>query len=176
MTTFDYDLGAARHELAGLVDPIVTDDSHGLPEGAWGREVRINMSGCNYDVISDSRAVAEIIRQLVNEIGMRAYGEPMSFTFGQGALYGNTGIQVGTKSQYKTSTTNSQTHQLVETSNITVHANHAVRKRTVFANIFSCAEFDPESVVAFVTTAFGSKKHTFDNTLRIAPDWDEEDD
>lgn len=172
MTIFQYGFGAAEHELAGLVDPTVTDDSHGLPEGAWGRHVRINLAGCDYGVISDADTVAGIVQQLVNEIGMRPYGPPMKFTFGQGALYGNTGMQIGVTP----GGTNSQTHQLIETSNITVHANHAVPKRTAFVDIFSCAEFSADAAVAFVATAFGAKRVSFTNDLRIAPDWDEEDD
>lgn len=164
MTTYDYDLTAAREELDGLVAPTTTGDSRELPAGAWGRHVRINLAGCDYDVISDTDAVRDIIRHLVDEIGMRPFGEPISVMFGQGALFGNTGIQLGT---------NSQTHQLIETSNISVHCNHTVPELTAFVDIFSCAEFNPESAVAFITKAFGARKVSFTNDLRIAPPLDD---
>lgn len=174
MTTFNYDLTAAahelnpaNHELPGLDAPIKSDDSHGLPEGAWSRIVVISMSGCDYAFISDPRAVADCMRQLVDEIGMRAYGEPMSFTFGQGALYGNTAIQIGIQP------VGDQHHQLIETSNITVHANHAVPEHTAFVVINTCSECNVPAAVAFVSKAFGATKTAVPvNALCIAPPLD----
>jgi hypothetical protein len=157
-----------QDELAGLVDPIVTDDSHGLPQGAWSRIIVISMSGCDYDFISDPRAVADCLSQLVNEIGMRPFGEPISFTFGQGALYGNTGIQVGIEA------IGDQHHKLIETSNITVHANHAVPEHTAFVVINTCSECNVPAAVAFVSKAFGATKTAVSvNALCIAPPLDD---
>lgn len=162
----------AGDDLPGLVDPIEADTSHGLPDGAWSRIIVISMSGCDYGFISDPRAVADCLRQLVNEIDMRPYGEPMNFTFGQGALYGNTGIQIGIRPPDKH--TNSQHHQLIETSNITVHANHAVPQHTAFVVINTCSECNVDAAVAFVAKAFGARKTTLTlNQLCIAPPLDD---
>lgn len=160
------------HTLPGLVDPIEATNSHDLPDGAWSRIVVISMSGCDYKFLSDPLAVAEFLRQLVNEIGMRPYGEPMSFTFGQGALYGNTGIQIGIRPP--DAGTNSQHHQLIETSNITIHGNHAVKDRTAFAVINTCSELNVKAAVAFIAKAFGATKTALTaNILCVAPPLDD---
>lgn len=149
MTTFD--ITSADDEITAA-----------LPDGAWGREVRLDMAGCDLEFLADPQAVAEWARHLVDEIGMQAYGEPIVQTFGAGALYGNTVIQ------------------LIETSNITaaipsavqVHANHQSPNLSAFINVFSCRDFSVAAAVAFTVRAFGARKYTVRNDLRIAPQLD----
>lgn len=133
-----------------------------LPEGAWGREVRLDMSGCDPEFLADPTAVAEWARHLVDEIGMKPYGQPHIATFGQGLLYGNT------------------VTQYIETSNISafvpavqVHANHQSPTLSAFINIFSCRDFSVPTAVAFTVRAFTARKYTVRNDLRTAPPLDD---
>jgi hypothetical protein len=134
----------------------------GLPDGAWGRELRLDMSGCDYDFLADPAAVAEWARNLVDEIGMKPYGDPQIATFGKGVLFGHTVIQ------------------LIETSNLAafvpavgVHANHRSPIRSAFVNAFSCCDFSVPAAVDFTVRAFAAKKYTVRNDLRIPPPLDD---
>lgn len=129
--------------------PSTNTDPQALPAGAWGREVTIDMSGCNPAVIRDSVALADWARHLVDEIGMEAHGDPIVQVFGAGATYGHTVIQ------------------LITTSNIMVHTTHDTN--TAFVNVFSCRDFSVDAAVTFTTAVFGARKFTINNTLRIAP-------
>jgi S-adenosylmethionine/arginine decarboxylase-like enzyme len=124
-------------------------DPQALPDGAWGREVTIDMSGCDPAVIRDSVTLADWARHLVDEIGMEAHGEPIVQLFGVGATYGHTVIQ------------------LITTSNIMVHTTHD--DNTAFVNVFSCRDFSVDAAVAFTVGVFGARAFTVNDTLRIAP-------
>jgi S-adenosylmethionine/arginine decarboxylase-like enzyme len=127
-------------------------DPYALPDGAWGRELTIDLAGCDPAMIRDQTALAEWARHLVDEIGMTPYGQPIIQTFGDGALYGHTVIQ------------------LITTSSIMVHAVHETL--TAYVNVFSCRDFDVASAVNFTVRAFGARAHTLHDQLRAAPPLD----
>lgn len=150
-----FDITTADHEQ-------VTEVTGGLPAGAWGRELRLDMSGCDYGFLADADAVAEWARHLVDEIGMRPYGPPRIAAYGKGVLFGNTVIQ------------------LIETSTVAAfvpavqaHANHLCPRLSAFVNIFSCREFSVPAATAFTVRAFTARKYTSRSDLRIAPPLDD---
>jgi S-adenosylmethionine decarboxylase len=112
----------------------------------WGHELRLDLYGCDKEIIKDPDHIKYFLASCVNIMGMVPYGPPILEYFGTGEATGYTAIQ------------------LIETSNIIMH--FADISGFVTCNFYSCKEFDPETVISFAILYWGAKKHIHDFTQR----------
>lgn len=96
---------------------------------SWGQLSVLDLSGCDSELLISEKKIREFCLSLCKEIGMKPHGEAMIDKFGEGELYGLSGIQ------------------FIETSTITVHLDE--KGRRVFIDIFSCKKFDAEVAEEF---------------------------
>jgi S-adenosylmethionine/arginine decarboxylase-like enzyme len=109
----------------------------------WGFHLILDCAGCDEYAIRDYNVIYNFTKQLVNDIDMVAYGEPMIVNFGSGDKAGYTLVQ------------------LIETSNICAHFVN--ENNTMYLDVFSCKEFDDQIVIDLVLQYFYAKtvKQTF---------------
>jgi S-adenosylmethionine/arginine decarboxylase-like enzyme len=100
----------------------------------WGWHLSVDASQCNLAKITDGENIRNFSNQLVKDIDMVAYGEPQIINFGSGDKQGYTLVQ------------------LIETSNICAH--FANELNAIFLDVFSCKEFDKETVKRLVVEYF----------------------
>ena len=103
---------------------------------AWGHEVRVDFRGADPEFLDDAEHIARFAADLVDALGMRAYGPPQTPRFGL-ADESTAGITLV---------------QLIETSSVTFH--FAPNLGEGYGNVFSCRPFDPSVVVALVIERF----------------------
>lgn len=115
----------------------------------WGYELRINAAGCNHEALTNHDTIAAFSKQLVKDIDMVAWGEPLIPNFGH-----------GDKSGYSL-------HQFIETSNIDAHFVNEYNH--IYLNIFSCKRFDSKIVLKLVKEYFSATHWTYDWSERQAP-------
>jgi S-adenosylmethionine decarboxylase len=104
----------------------------------WGFHLMLNCAGCNKDAIRDPEVIYAFTKQLVKDIDMVAYGEPQIVKFGSGDKAGYTLVQ------------------LIETSNICAH--FVDEDSTMYLDVFSCKEFDDNTVIKLVKQYFDAVK------------------
>lgn len=112
----------------------------------WGLEAVVNVYNCDEKLISDGDYIKKFAKDIVDFIGMKAFGEPFIERFGSGNLYGFTMIQP------------------IYTSCITAH--FAEEDRRIFINIFSCAPFSPNKTAEFAMNYFKGKSVELKTILR----------
>jgi S-adenosylmethionine/arginine decarboxylase-like enzyme len=100
----------------------------------WGYHLMLDCSGCDEYAIRDADTIYNFTKNLVKDIDMVAYGEPQIVKFGSGNKAGYTLVQ------------------LIETSNICAHFVDA--DNTLYLDVFSCKEFDPNVVEKLVRQYF----------------------
>ena len=93
--------------------------------------------------------IGNFTRDLVKRIDMVAYGDPQIVMFGTGNKKGYTLIQ------------------LIETSNIAAH--FVEENNSMYLDVFSCKDFDPEVVKEAVNEFFDAQKFKTTLMLRQAP-------
>lgn len=93
----------------------------------WGYHASIDMAGCSKTKITDRDNILNFVKELVEAIDMKAYGEPECVHFAEHDP-GKAGFTMT---------------QLIETSNICAHFVDATGE--VYLDIFSCKDFDPET-------------------------------
>lgn len=93
--------------------------------------------------------LVKFLRELVSEIDMKAYGAPLLEHFGTGKAKGWSAVQ------------------LIETSCITLHT--CDDSRNMHLDVFSCKEFDPEVVKAFMQRFWCPEKISYHFIPRVAP-------
>lgn len=104
----------------------------------WGYHLMLDCSNCS-PAISDRNAIYQFVKQLVKDIDMIAHGEPIIEHLLPGE--DNAGYSL---------------MQLITTSNITAHfvdSNHSA-----YIDVFSCKEFDIETVKSVVKQYFDPKQ------------------
>lgn len=120
----------------------------------WGYHLSIDAGGADMTKISDPVLIEKFIKDLVKRIDMVAYGEPQIVRFGHGDKEGITAIQ------------------LIETSNICVHFVEYDPKNTGFGSyymdVFSCKEYDIQTVVKCCREYFGNKTERIHYYVRHA--------
>lgn len=110
---------------------------HKPTEGATGRpfdfgmELIMDISGCDWNVISDPAALSKFVVDLVDLLKMKRFGEPWQHHFGH-ATDITTGYTV---------------FQAIETSSIVVHVSEGLHR--VYCNVFSCLPFDAEEALEY---------------------------
>jgi S-adenosylmethionine decarboxylase len=104
----------------------------------WGYHLMLDCSGCGG--ITDIDNIQAFVKKLVTAIDMVAVGEPW---------IERTAIGIPDKEGFSM-------YQLIVTSNISAHFIDEARH--IYLDVFSCKEFDIETVKAVVTTYFNPTK------------------
>jgi S-adenosylmethionine/arginine decarboxylase-like enzyme len=106
----------------------------------YGRELVLDLSGCDPDVTTNPERLAAFAAQMCDTIDMKAYGEPIIERFGLAdeVTAGHTLVQ------------------LIETSSIVVHFSDS--RRTAHANVFSCGPFEPRTAADFASDFLGAER------------------
>jgi S-adenosylmethionine/arginine decarboxylase-like enzyme len=100
-------------------------------------------------MIGCAKVVAGFARSLVKRIDMVPFGSPQVVMFGSGSKKGYTLVQ------------------LIETSNITAH--FVEENNSMYLDVFSCKDFDPDVVEEAVKEFFDAKFFNRKVILRQAP-------
>ncbi len=116
----------------------------------WGMHLTVDVSDCNENR-SDAKAIADFAREMVQRIGMTAYGDPWIVHF----------AKENPKAAGYTLT------QLIETSNITAHFCDYTGE--CYFDVFSCKEFDVDTALDVIAEHFGSRNWTYNCVVRQAP-------
>jgi S-adenosylmethionine/arginine decarboxylase-like enzyme len=119
------------------------------PLATWGKHLILDAAGCSPKMIGNATVVAGFARSLVKRIDMVPYGEPQVVMFGSGNKKGYTLVQ------------------LIETSNICAH--FVEENNSMYLDVFSCKDFDPEIVKDAVHEFFDAKHFKSTVLLRQAP-------
>jgi S-adenosylmethionine/arginine decarboxylase-like enzyme len=115
----------------------------------WGKHLILDAAGCSPKMIGCPKVVGGFARSLVKRIDMVPFGEPQVVMFGSGNKKGYTLVQ------------------LIETSNITAH--FVEENNSMYLDVFSCKDFDPEVVEEAVAEFFDAKYFKSKVILRQAP-------
>ena len=102
--------------------------SKGTRKQSWGYHLTIDAGGCDHEALRSKPTIAAFTKELVDKIGMVAYGKPRIVMFGEGNKKGYTLIQ------------------LIETSNIAAH--FVEETNDIYLDIFSCKKFVLNDAVA----------------------------
>jgi len=119
------------------------------PLRTWGKHLVLDAAGCSPKMIGCPIVIGNFTRDLVKRIDMVAYGDPQIVMFGTGNKKGYTLIQ------------------LIETSNIAAH--FVEENNSMYLDVFSCKDFDPEVVKEAVNEFFDAQKFKTTLMLRQAP-------
>ncbi|MEX0961836.1 MAG: S-adenosylmethionine decarboxylase [Simkaniaceae bacterium] len=108
-------------------------------EAYWGYHLILDCKACEIESVTNSAYIKSFVKDLVQKIDMKAFGEPIIERFAadnpDAAGYSLV--------------------QLIETSAITAHFVDA--NGDVYFDIFSCKDYDPEIVVKMVQDYFNPK-------------------
>jgi S-adenosylmethionine/arginine decarboxylase-like enzyme len=105
---------------------------------SWGLLVSLDLFGCN-DKIKDGKALNDYVVELCNRINMKRYG-PCHIE-----LFGEAGTPLAGYSLF----------QFIETSCISGHFSES--DNSAYIDVFSCSDFEPETVKQYTTEFFGAK-------------------
>ena len=103
----------------------------------WGYHLALDCGSCDKTKITDPDNIRAFTKELVKRIDMVAYGEPQVVHFGEGNKSGYTLVQ------------------LIETSNICAH--FCDDSGDAYIDVFSCKEYDIETVIATVEEFYNPK-------------------
>ena len=118
---------------------------------SWGKHLVVDAAGCN-DSINDKETIIKFTKQLVKDIDMVAFGEPQVEWFAD---------HDPTKAGYTLV-------QLIETSAIVIH--FVPQTWSLHADVFSCKDFESETVIGLLRHYFGIKAWNQKDFPREAPD------
>ena len=118
-------------------------------EDYWGYHLILDGSGCDLQSISDGDNIRAFAKELVDAIGMVAYGEPRAVHFGTGNKAGYTLVQ------------------LIETSNICAH--FVEEHSHFYLDVFSCKTFEAEIVLEMCKKYFKCTHYNTAFVRRQAP-------
>jgi S-adenosylmethionine/arginine decarboxylase-like enzyme len=100
----------------------------------WGLHAVVNATRCCPESIRSARHIEAFSNHLVQKIRMVPYGKPQIIHFGTGNKAGYTLVQ------------------LIETSNIVAH--FVEEYNDLYLDVFSCKEFNPDTVETIVQAFF----------------------
>lgn len=108
----------------------------------WGHHLILDCKSCEIASITSRETLTEFVKTLVDEIDMKAYGEPLleHFATHEPEAAGYTLVQ------------------LIETSAITGH--FVDKNGDAYIDIFSCKEFDPNLAMKIVERFLNPEKIT----------------
>jgi S-adenosylmethionine/arginine decarboxylase-like enzyme len=110
--------------------------SESIDEGYWGYHLILDCNGCDIPSICDENTLRAFVKTLVEEIDMKAYGEP---------LLANFATHHPTAASYSLV-------QLIETSSITAH--FAENSGEAYIDVFSCKTIEIGKALAIVRKYF----------------------
>jgi len=111
----------------------------------YGKHVVLTAGACNAALLEKEK-IADFCRDMVEKIDMVAFGEPFVERFGEGDEVGISAVQ------------------LIQTSAITIHTNDDARD--MYLDVFSCKDFDAETVLAVVNEWFAPESLEHEVLLR----------
>lgn len=111
----------------------------------YGKHLILGAEGCNVEIL-DENAISDFLRELVVNIQMLPYGDPLVKRFGTGIKVGITG------------------YQMIYSSAISVHTNDFARD--MHLDVFSCEDFDEDVVVSVVKKFFNPVATSYQVLLR----------
>jgi len=117
---------------------------------AWGHHLILDASGCNENR-RDGDAIKAFARDLIDAVGMTAYGAPIVKHFGHA----------------DPDTRGFTLVQLIETSNITAH--FCDNTGEIYLDLFSCKDFNTETAVAVFRRHFAPQDLSVTKFGRKAP-------
>ena len=120
-----------------------------IPLRTWGKHLILDAAGLGGHTIRNPTVIHDFTKTLVKRIDMVAYGHPQIVRFGSGNKQGYTLVQ------------------LIETSNICAH--FVEENNSMYLDVFSCKDFDPEVVEVAVKEFFDAKYFNSKVILRQAP-------
>ncbi len=122
--------------LASLFTSSAFTASKAVPQDNeyWGYHLILDCTGCDKAAVTSEKTLKNFIKNLVDRIDMKAYGEPTVVWFGSGKTTGYSLIQ------------------LIETSSITGHFVDATGE--AYIDIFSCKCFDVETAKKVIRKYF----------------------
>jgi S-adenosylmethionine decarboxylase len=118
---------------------IMKNESSYIPKVIYGRELIINLYGCNLKIISNGEKIKQFAKELCEVIDMKPYGKPYVPYFGL----------------KKENTKGYSLLQFIETSSITGHFSES--EKAAYINIFSCQDFDVDKAKSFTKDFFEAK-------------------
>lgn len=113
----------------------------------WGISTSIDIYNCNSQTIRDANYIKLFVIDLCNLIEMKRFGETQVIHFGEDEKVAGFSMI-----------------QLIETSLISAH--FANLTNTVYLDVFSCKEYDPEIVANFSKLYFDGEYHIINTTYR----------
>lgn len=106
----------------------------------FGWHLVMDLHDCDQDAISNPDRIRGYVVDLVDNIlRMKRYGDAVVEHFGHA----------------DPKTSGYTLFQMIETSNVTAHFGEAERR--AYFDVFSCAWYDPDAVIAFTLEYFGAK-------------------
>jgi S-adenosylmethionine/arginine decarboxylase-like enzyme len=118
---------------------------------SWGKHLVVDASGCT-EAINDKDTIVKFTKQLVQDIDMVAFGEP----------------QVEWFADHDPNKAGYTLVQLIETSAIVIH--FVPQTWSLHADIFSCKDFESETVIGLLREYFGIRGWNQRVFEREAPD------
>ena len=113
----------------------------------WGIASAIDIYECNPEYIRDEEYIRKFVKDLCNLIEMKRFGNTVIINFGEDERVAGYSMT-----------------QLIETSLISAH--FANMSNTVYLDVFSCKEYDPNIVKDFSTEYFQGKHSKLNVTMR----------
>lgn len=111
----------------------------------YGKHIVLTAGSCNAALLEKEK-IADFCRDMVAKIDMVAFGEPFVERFGEGDEVGISAVQ------------------LIQTSAITIHTNDGARD--MYLDVFSCKDFDAQTVLAVVNEWFAPETVEHEVLLR----------
>ena len=102
----------------------------------WGQHLIVDLGGCDRAAIASESTIRAFCADLIERIGMHAYGKPTLAHF----------------AKHDPKACGYTLVQLIETSSITAH--FAENSGEAYVDVFSCQPFDPDDVVVVCRTYF----------------------
>lgn len=109
-------------------------------DNMWGMATSIDLHSCNSKTIRSEEKIREFVKELIDLIDMKAFGETQIVHFGEDEKVAGFSMT-----------------QLIETSLISGH--FANLTNNIYLDIFSCKEYDPKVVAEFAKEFFEAKDY-----------------
>lgn len=112
-----------------------------MQKDQFGQELILDLYDCDLEIISSGEKIKEFVIELCDHvIHMKRYGDALIPHFGH----------------EDPKTSGYSLVQLIETSCVSAHFSEF--KKSVYLNIFSCADYDPKTTEEFCKNFFGAKR------------------
>ncbi len=118
-----------------------------MKEDPWGLACSFDIYNCNPEIIRDANKIQEFVIKLCDLIEMKRFGETIIVNFGEEERVAGYSMV-----------------QLIETSLISAH--FANLSGTVYLDVFSCREYDPETVESFAKEFFEGNSCIINKNIR----------